>query len=269
MDIFDVYRKSGDSVKRIYRSRLLTEILFSLNEDSKTLSQLREITGSTSQAIIPKLRQLESDQLIGVKENRYFLTDSGKIVASRIVDSFMTMATINRHKSFLSDHYLEGIPDSLLKEIGCLYNCDIVSDTKTEIFNIYNTNLKIIKEAEYILGVSSVLTEGYADSILERVYSGIPVELIVPADVGDLLKQKPYDNKIRSLEDYKNFKLSVMHEDIKFGLIVSDKCMSLSLYNKDAATYDIRSCLFSSDPMAVGWAQRLFGYWKERSNLML
>ncbi|MDD4305453.1 MAG: hypothetical protein PHH67_02890 [Methanosarcina sp.] len=62
-----------DDVQARYRSRLLTETLISLNEGSRRLSQLREITGSTPQAIIPKLRKLEADHLIETKGREYFL----------------------------------------------------------------------------------------------------------------------------------------------------------------------------------------------------
>jgi len=64
MNSFEIYNEMEDNLQTIYRSRLLTEILLSLNESSRKLSQLREITGSTSQAIIPKLRKLEEDYLI-------------------------------------------------------------------------------------------------------------------------------------------------------------------------------------------------------------
>ncbi|MDY0387655.1 MAG: hypothetical protein RBT65_11125 [Methanolobus sp.] len=64
MDFLEIFKKTGNDVRAIYRSRLIIEIVLSLNEESKTLSQLREITGSTSQAIIPKIRELESDQLL-------------------------------------------------------------------------------------------------------------------------------------------------------------------------------------------------------------
>lgn len=269
MGILDIYKKAGNDVQAIYRSRLTTEILLSLNEGNKTLSQLREITGSTSQAIIPKIRNLESDQLIEAKEKGYCLTQLGKIVASSIADSFITMGTINKHKHFWSDHCLEEIPTSLLKEIGCLYNSEIISDTNIDIFNLYSTNLKIIKEAEHVFGVSSVVTTEYADSISKKVCEGIPVELIVSSDVAEQLKQEPYVEKINALKDYENFKLMVMADNIFGGLIVTDKCLSLSLYKKDGVTYDITSGIFSSDQMAVGWGKRLLEYYKERSKVTI
>jgi predicted transcriptional regulator len=105
MDGFEIYKEMEDDVQAIYRSRLLTEILLSLNEGGQKLSQLREITGSTSQAIIPKLRILEADHLIETKEQEYCLTPIGKIVASGVADSFATIGTINKFKHFWSTHY--------------------------------------------------------------------------------------------------------------------------------------------------------------------
>ncbi|ABE52040.1 helix-turn-helix transcriptional regulator [Methanococcoides burtonii] len=268
MDFLEIYRKDGDDVQAIYRSGLTIEILLSLNEGSKKLSQLREISGSSSQSIIPNIRRLESGQLVEAKEDGYCLTRLGKIVASRIADSFSTIGTINKHKLFWSDHCLEDIPISSLKEIGCLYNSEIISDTHIELFNVYRTNLKIIKEAGHVVGVSSVVTKEYADSISEKVCEGIPVELIVPMDVAEQLKQEPYVEKINALKDYENFKLMVMDGNIRVGLIVTDKCLSLGLYKKDGVTYDIASGIFSFDPMAVVWGERLFEYYKEQSKVI-
>lgn len=267
MDILEIYRKAGNDVQAIYRSRLITEILLSLNGGSKTLSQLREITGSTSQAIIPKIRKLESDQLIEAEDHGYYLTRLGQIIASRVVDSFMIMGTINKHKCFWSEHCLDEIPPSLLKDIGCLYNSEIISDTNIEIFNVYGTNLKIIKEAEHVFGVSSVVTTEYADSISKKVREGIPVELVISSDVVEQLKHEPYVEKINALKDYENFKLMVTDEDIRVGLIVTNKCLSLGLYKKYGVTYDITNGIFSCDPMAVGWGKRLFESYKERSRV--
>ncbi|AKB78037.1 transcriptional regulator, ArsR family [Methanosarcina horonobensis HB-1 = JCM 15518] len=41
-------------------------------------------------------------------------------MASGIADSFVTIGTINKFRYFWSTHYIERIPDPLLKEIGCL-----------------------------------------------------------------------------------------------------------------------------------------------------
>ncbi|PAV11889.1 ArsR family transcriptional regulator [Methanosarcina spelaei] len=269
MNSFEIYSEMEDNLQAIYRSRLLTEILLSLNENSRKLSQLREITGSTSQAIIPKLRKLEEDYIIETKGREYCLTPIGKIVTSEIADSFATVGTINKFKYFWSTHCMEEIPISLLKEIGCLYNSKIFHDRRTKILNVYTNQLKTIKEAEHIYGISSVITEGYADSISEKVKEGVPVELIVPFHVAEELKQSPYAEKLEVLKSYNNFQLIYNNEDLKMGLIVTDKRLALSLYKRSGIEYDITTGLFSSDPKAIEWGERLFGYYKTHSEVKL
>jgi len=58
------------------------------------------------------------------------------------------------------------------------------------------------------------------------VKEGIPVELIVPLNVAEELKQSPYAEKLEVLKSYKNFQLKFTNENIKMGLIVTDKCLA-------------------------------------------
>lgn len=265
MDALCIYKKVQNEVQTIYRSRLQTQILLSLNESKQTLSQIREITGSTSQAIIPQIRKLKNDQLIETMNNNYCLTPLGKVVASNIADFTVTIGVVDRHKYFWSNHYLEGIPTSLLNEIRCLYNSKLISDTNTEIFNVYNNYLTILNEADHVFGVSSIMSTGHADVLSERVCEGIPVELIVTGDVAKQLRQEPYVEKINSLDGYTNFKLMVADENMKVGVTVTDKCLSLGLYKKDGVTYDTTTDLFSFDQMAVKWGEKLFNYYRNRA----
>ena len=265
MDALCIYKKVQNEVQTIYRSRLQTQIFLSLNEGKQSLSQVRGITGSTSQAIIPLIRKFENDQLIEIKNHNYYLTSPGKVVTSNIADSIMTIGVVDRHKYFWSNHYLEGIPTYLLNEIRCLYNSKLISDTNTEIFNVYNNYLRILNEADHVFGVSSIMSTGHADVLSERVCEGIPVELIVTSNVAEQLRREPYVEKINALDGHTNFKLMVADENMRVGVTVTDKCLSLGLYKKDGVTYDTTTDLFSFDQMAVKWGERLFNYYRSRA----
>lgn len=263
-----VFEKNKSNVQLIYRSGLLVEILLSLIESNKTLPQLREITGSTSQAVIPKIRKLESMHFLEGKNHEYQLTSLGKVIASKIADFSTTIESINHHSYFWTNHYIEGIPERMVNEIGALFNSEIISDTNVNLFNVYTNYLKIVKEARYISGVSSVMSPGHADTIGERIIEGIPVELVVSSDVALQLKDEPYSSKINAMADYKNFKLMVTDENIKVGLTVTDGCVSLGLYKKDGVTYDTTTDLFSFDQQAIAWGKGLFKYYSERADIL-
>lgn len=263
--MLEIYKEARTDIQAIYRSRLMTEILLSLNEGMKNLSQLREITGSTSQALIPKIRKLESYKFVESKKNGYCLTQIGKIVASNIEASFLMMGVINKHKFFWTDHCLETFPTSLLNDIGCLYDSKFIHDTKTDIFSLYKTNLQIIQEADYVFGISSIVTEDYVEYVSQKACKGMNIDFIVTPDVAERIKQYPYAEKINSLKNYDNFQLNVINKNIDIGLIVTNKCLSLCLHKKERGIYDITNGLLSFDQMAIDWGQRLFEYYKNQA----
>jgi predicted transcriptional regulator len=106
------------------------------------------------------------------------------------------------------------------------------------------------------------MSTGHADAIAERACKGIQVQLIVTNDVAEQLRQEPYVEKIEALKGYTNFRILVTNENVKFGLTVTDKCLSLGLYKNDGVTYDTTTDLFSFDQIAVNWGERLFEYYK-------
>lgn len=85
-----------------------------------------------------------------MKGREYFLTPVGKIVALGVADSFITSWTINKFKHFWLRYYREGIPEPLLKGIRYLYESEILKDKDIKVLNVYNNQLKIIKEADHI-----------------------------------------------------------------------------------------------------------------------
>jgi predicted transcriptional regulator len=52
MDSLEIYDRHQKLIHAIFSSRLKIQILLTLNKNNAPLSQLREVTGSTSQALI-------------------------------------------------------------------------------------------------------------------------------------------------------------------------------------------------------------------------
>ena len=100
MTPIDYYSEVMGEIQSLYRSRLQVQILLSLLEKQRPLSELREITGSTSQALIPKIRRLESANYIDIRDYQYFLTPVGTVLAGKMRDLFMFQAVVTRHKKF-------------------------------------------------------------------------------------------------------------------------------------------------------------------------
>jgi len=255
----------GD-IQALFRSRLQIQILLALLDGNKTLANLREKTGSSSQALIPKIRGLESQILVEQRNYEYILTPLGKVLSERIIDFVSTIGAIRKHKDFWASHDLSGIPAPALSSIGKLVNSEITFDTTEDVIHVYTLYLKIVKEASYIYGASSVMSPGLAESLSERIMEGIPVELVVNPDAAEKLGHEPYGTPIKKLLSYPNFKIWVTRIPLRVGLTVTDKCISLGLYKKDGKIYDSSSDIISMQPEAIKWGEDLFQYFKNHSD---
>jgi predicted transcriptional regulator len=265
MTLIDTYSKVMGEIQSLYRSRLQIQILLSLYEKNRTLSQLREITGSTSQALIPKIRKLESGNYIDIEDYQYFLTPVGRILAGKISDLILFQAVITKHGKFWSEHHIEGIPEPFLSDIGMLYETDIISDTNIDIFNVFFNFLKAVKEAKKIYILSPISSPAHTDAVAKRVGEGITAELVVGKELAEQFLHSPYIEMIRELSGDTGSKIFVIDKPLKLGLTVTDKCISLGLYRKDTITYDTTTDLFSSDPNTIAWGERVFRYFRDRA----
>lgn len=264
----DDYTRIMGDIQALFRSRLQIQILLALADGDKTLAQLRDRTGSSSQALIPKIRGLESQILIEQRNYEYLLTPLGQVLTSRITNFVRTIGSIRRYKDFWATHDLTGIPQDFLFDIGMLLNGEIVFDTTEDVIHVYTLFLKILKEGAFIHGAASMMSPGMGEAVFARVMEGIPVELIVNQDAAEALKMEPYAPFLDQLRSYPNFKIYIAQIPFRVGLTVTDKCLSLGLYKKDGKMYDSTTDLYSVDPAAKNWGERVFTYFKENSVIL-
>jgi predicted transcriptional regulator len=268
MEPLVVYNKNYKLIQSIYSSRLKIQILLAISQGPKTLAELREVTGSTSQAIIPKIRNLERLSLIESQERGYAITPFGRIIVTKIGDFVMTIGELMQHREFWASHEIEGIPRPFLHTIGALFSSEVEFDTTDDMFHVYSHFITVLQQAGYIHAISSVMSPTVADILSERIIAGIPVELIVSRSIAEVLLQEPFLNKIQKLKPYPHFKIWIIDEPLNLGLTVTDKHLSLGLNKKISNVYDSSADMFSTDPTAREWAEQLFNYYRERAVLM-
>lgn len=268
MNNLEVFERYNKAIQSIYGSRLMIQILLSADPKGTPLSTLREITGSTSQALIPKIRKLESLALVEPRGPGYGPTTLGSLIAQKIGDFSLTMGTLTAHLKFWEDHDLSTLPWPLLERIGDLLNAEIIYDTGTDILHVYYHYLQLISEANEIIGISAAMSPGLADALGGRIVQGIPVDLMVNSSVLSMLEKEPYRSQISALAAYDNFRVWITERPIGFGMTVTDSCISLGFYKRDAEIYDSSTDLFSRDPAAISWGRALFEQLRTESVLL-
>jgi len=264
----EAYEEHQKLIHSIYSSRLKIQILLTLLTEHPSLSRLREITGSTSQALIPKIRSLEKQMLLQSKNYEYVLTPLGKIVADSVAGFVNLMAGIDRHHVFWTTHDLSGIPMEFLARVGELQDSEVELDTQVEVLHVYSHFLKIVREGTYIHGISSIMSPGVAENVALRIFEGVPVELVVNDDVAAMLCREPYFTQVAQIANFENFKVYVIKGELKIGVTVTDKQLSLGLYRNDNPIYDSSTDLSSYDPQAIAWGEGVFRYYRDRSTVL-
>jgi len=263
-----VYGTIEDEIKSIYRSRLQTQILLSLLEENKTLLQLREITGSTSQAVIPKIRILESGQLVEEDGHNYRLTPMGKILTSKMQDYILAFGVFSKFKDFWARHHLKGIPEPLMKDIGDLIDSEIIRETIEDVNKVLFTYVRCLQGSKQAFVVSSMTSIELIDAVIERLSNGIPMEVVITRDLFVKLDKEPYIEKYFEMMRFSNFKLFVTEEYVRVGTTVTENFLSFGLYKKDGELFDLTEQLFCFDKKGLEWGKKFFQYYKDRSVLI-
>jgi predicted transcriptional regulator len=258
----EIYNEFHDDIQAIFRSRLLTQVMIALGSGSKPLSILRDITGSSSQALIPKIRQLEALHYVESVRGDYALTAMGRIVEPKIERVVMLMGVLQRHRDFWVEHEIEGIPPDYLDELEHLYNTEIVKDVEENIFAVYTVFQDILKRASWIHGVSSIMSPVHVDAIKEAALNNTSIELVISEELGRRLTSGQYDTVLENLNKYKNFRIYVSPLLIRLGMTVTDGYLSLGLYRREMDKYDATTDLVGTDTAVVSWGERLFQYYK-------
>ena len=258
----EIYNEFHDDIQAIFRSRLQTQVMIALGSGSKPLSTLREITGSSSQALIPKIRQLEALHYVESVQGDYALTPMGRLVEPKIERAVTLMGVLQRHRGFWVEHEIEGIPLEFLNEIEHLYHTEEVRNIEEDVFAVYASFQAILRKASWIHGVSSIMSPLLADEVQVTVMEGRPAELIVTGELARRLGDEPYRTMLEPLRGHENFKMFTSSSPIRLGLTVTDGYLSLGLYRRDTGKYDATTDLVGTDAAAVSWGERLFQHYK-------
>lgn len=251
----------GD-IQALFRSRLQMQILLALADGNKTLSQLREITGSSSQALIPRIRKLESGNFIAISDYEYYLTPIGGLLSKKMQDIIRFKSITTKHTNFWHQHSSEEIPEKFLDTIGDLYHSEIIADTDTNIFHVYFNFLKIIQEANHLNILTPISSPAHMCAVMKRIGEGVYGEILVGEELFRQISDSSDFDKVHELAIQTNSKIFILEKPPKLGLTVTDKHLSLGLYKKDGV-FDTTTDLFSVDEKAVRWGQMLYNHYRD------
>lgn len=267
-DTIRLYESVKDDLKFHGISSVRIKIMISLNEGPKKTKELRKLIGIQSSTIIHGINELEKQNLVSRDVDYYYLSETGKIIALKIIDMIRALVTLKNFEKLWLNHEIDSIPQFLLKDIGYLSNLELVESEKIDIFRPHGAYIQVIMGSKKIKGVSPIFYPDYIDSFKNMIENDINVELVLTSsilrktitsiDSDDLA----YLKKVLSEETLKIWEIE---EDVKVAFTITDKFTVLGLFFLKGS-YDSTRLLIGDHDDAIIWSNRLFEYYCKKAN---
>ena len=254
--------KGGGLLSILTFSEKRKDILFLLEESPKTLSEIKDYFDVRSPEILPRLKEMESANMIVRQDGMYRLTPLGKVSAAYYKPFLDTLKAIESNEDFWKNHDLTAIPDTLLNRIQDLKECRIVKNEHEYIYDSHKSFMDNVMTSTYFMGFASIFLPSFPKMFLEIARKKIPVYIIVTPNVFFKVKNE-HSYEIEEFIGYKHTSLHV-YDNAKVSFAVTDLFISLSLFFKNG-TFDPRSDLVGFDSSAIKWGEDLFKHYKDNS----
>lgn len=239
------------------------ELLFLLLEEPKTLSEIKSYLNVSSPEILPRIKEMETRNLICKDSKHYVLTPIGKVVARFFQPLINTLHVIEENEEFWKKHMVEAIPQQFLERIGELGSCRLVENRLENMYEPHTEFFENISKSEFVMGVAPIFNPAYPSFFLQLAQQKVRVVLILTKNVFEKVKKEHGDN-LQKFLNCNNTSLYILDEGIKLAFVVTNKFLSLSLFFKNG-TFDTQRDLISFDKPALKWGEELFKYYKNRS----
>ncbi|HEY9245355.1 MAG TPA: transcriptional regulator FilR1 domain-containing protein [Candidatus Methanoperedens sp.] len=234
-------------------------------ERKKSLADLRDEMNISSTTAIHALKELGKSNLTCQDKNRdYYLTNTGRIVALKLLDFINAAQVLQKHERFWLEHDLSGIPEYMMERIGWLKDSKIIQVSQLDIIKTHSSYISYIKTAKWVKGVYPIYSSDYAIVFKELIERNINICLILSEAVLNKLIEAAGLDYLRNATSRYNLEILIANEKLEVAFTVTDSFLSLGLFTKNGV-YDITHDLVAADERAVHWGHELFEYYRDRT----
>lgn len=237
------------------------DVLFLLQEKPRTLSDIKEYFDVKSPEILPRLKELEVENLIIKQDGTYSLTSLGKVLALHYKPFLDTITAIEANKDFWNDHDISAIPESLIYRIKELKGCKVIRAEDCNLFESHREFVKNVSNSLCFKGATGIFIPSWIKLFSDLASRGASIEIILTNEVYNKIKSE-YPSELKNLL-LNNVLLYVSKDQLKAAFAITDQFFSLALFSNNGP-YDHRNDLEGYDPKAIKWGEDLFEYYKER-----
>ncbi len=261
----EAWEDAEPQLKAAVRSSIRSKILlYLLNGEAGNaeLSKRMDVRETSTAHALKEL--IDDDMIVRTSKGLYHLTPLGYLQALVLKNTILSLSVLVQKKEFWLNHDIRGIPAELLQKISMLSESKIIMADEIDLLKPHENFLQEISKATIFQGVSPIIAPGHVDLVIALVKAGKPAQLILTENV--LRKILAVDPRPLELLKYDNFELYTIRDDVKVAFTVTDKILSLGLFELDGS-YDLTKDMICVGESAVRWGRELFDYYHSRAVL--
>lgn len=251
-NILEIYDSVSEDVKYVSNSIIRLRVLATLFEKPQNMKSLTEVTKLSYSSISSTLHGLELKNLVYRESNKYYLSNSLKILMKTILEVKDVVNALEKFFNIIHDHIVDMIPNQSIVELYLMKDANLLESDGLDAYKIYNFIEEILIGAKNVMCIFPFFHIDFNQILNDSYKKGNNVEIIVSREVFEIYEEKS-EVKYLSSFDAKN----------NFLLIVSEKIMILGLFRKDGQ-FDQNRLLVSKSEDSIKWGKNLFKYSKKK-----
>jgi predicted transcriptional regulator len=247
----------------IFMSEKRKNALILLKDGPKETQVILNHLKTTRAALLPQMKVLEENHLVIHYDDTYGLTKIGELIVNEIEPLLATIKVLDKNIEYWGTHKLDFIPPHLLERIYELGECEIITPSITNVFEINRNFHETSKKSTSLFHITTFLYPNYFMLFSELISNNVNMHLIVSKDLLEKIRAGE-DNDFKQLAQSGLFHLFVYPDKMDFLTFAYNDSNLLLSALKDNMEFDNKHIL-SCNPSTIDWGKDLFEHYLKDS----
>lgn len=250
----------------IFASEKRMNTLLLLHKGPQEIETLMEALNTTRQALLPQMKILNEKHLVRRIDDSYELTTLGKLVVNRMLPLTNMADILSCEWDYLGTHYMDFIPEPLLKRLDELGTCYVVETSLSELFNVNPEIIQKARESKFYYSVTSFMYPNFKELFMGLAADGVDISIILSKSLYLKLINDNYDDFQILIADSNN-KFHVCPVDFDFvSFALANHSILFRMLTLDG-NYDAKQIMFA-EGNAHKWGEAFFEHYKAKSRII-
>ncbi|MCQ6963031.1 transcriptional regulator [Methanolobus chelungpuianus] len=247
----------------VFASDKRKNVLLLLQDGAKEMGNLLSALNTTRTALLPQIRILEEHYLVSHILDRYELTPIGKLLVDSLSSLLAATEVLDEDIDYWGDHKLDFLPPHLLKRIGQLRKCRIVTPSFADVFNLNEEILSTSPISGSHHGFVTFYHPLFPQFFAKMVSNNVNIYMIIPQDVLDRFKAEE-SMLLKETMKSELFHLFVYPEKPDFIALVYNDYYTFVRLLKNNGEFGNRYIICNSEE-SHEWAKELYDHYLGKS----